>query len=326
MKEFRDKLAVVTGGGSGMGRELARQLSAEGCHVALCDVSSEDMADTKRLCETKAPQDTRLSVHLCDVSDQAQVNGFRDGVLAEHETDHIDLLFNNAGIGGGGSFVDGEREEWERTFGVCWFGVYYCCRAFVPLLIASEAGHLINTSSVNGFWASLGPGVPHTAYSAAKFAVKGFTEALINDLRLNAPHVRVSVVMPGHIGTSIGINTNKVLGKSAPLSMSAEEVAEVRKRLLQQGLPIGNETDDHIRKAMHQRSIDFRDKAPMSAAEAAMIILDGVREERWRILVGADATVLDGMVRESPDRAYEPEFIEEVRAQGHLRGLMDSDE
>jgi NAD(P)-dependent dehydrogenase (short-subunit alcohol dehydrogenase family) len=110
------------------------------------------------------------------------------------------MLFNNAGIGGGGSFLVDDRAEWERTFGVCWFGVYYCSRAFMPLLVASDEGYIVNTSSVNGFWASLGPNIAHTAYSAAKFAVKGFSEALINDLRVNAPHVKVAVVMPGHIG------------------------------------------------------------------------------------------------------------------------------
>ena len=133
---------------------------------------------------------------------------FRDEVRgAQHETDHINLLFNNAGIGGGGSFLLADREEWDRTFGVCWGGVYNCSRAFVPLLVASDAGYLVNTSSVNGFWASLGPGIAHTAYSTAKFAVKGFSEALLEDFRINAPHVKVAVVMPGHIGTDIVLNT-----------------------------------------------------------------------------------------------------------------------
>ena len=104
---------------------------------------------------------------------------FRDAVQAQHETDHINLLFNNAGIGGGGSFLIDDRAEWERTFGVCWFGVYYSSRAFMPLLVASTEGYIVNTSSVNGFWATLGPSISHTAYSAAKFAVKGFSEALV---------------------------------------------------------------------------------------------------------------------------------------------------
>src|SRR5574341_1404514 len=196
MKTFRSKLAVITGGGTGMGRALAEQLTAEGCHVAICDVSVENMAETKGRCETRASSGVRVSAHLCDVSDERQVVAFRDAVTAQHSTDHINLLFNNAGIGGGGSFLKDDRAEWEKTFGVCWFGVYYCTRAFLPLLVASDDGYIVNTSSVNGFWACLGPATAHTAYSSAKFAVKGFSEALLVDLRLNAPHVKVAVVMP----------------------------------------------------------------------------------------------------------------------------------
>ena len=98
---------------------------------------------------------------------------FRDELLGQHDRDHVDLVFSNAGIGGGGSFVNDSREEWERTFAVDWWGVYYCARAFLPLLIASGDGVLVNTSSVNGLWATLGPGMPNTAYSTAKFAVQG---------------------------------------------------------------------------------------------------------------------------------------------------------
>jgi NAD(P)-dependent dehydrogenase (short-subunit alcohol dehydrogenase family) len=318
MKAFDGRIAVVTGGGTGMGRELARQLAAEGCHVALCDVSAEHMAGTTALCEKAAPRGTRVTTHLCDVSDEAQVLSFRDAVMREHATDHVHLVFNNAGIAGGGSVLADPRDEWERTFGVCWYGVYYGTRAFLPLLVAAREGWLVNTSSVNGFWASLGPGVPHTAYSAAKFAVKGFTEALINDLRVNAPHVGVSLVMPGHVGTSIVLNTSAVLGRPSPKEMTAEELLPVRERLAQRGLPVDALSDDQLRGAMQQLAEDFRDKAPLSAAAAATIILDGVRAERWRILVGDDAKELDRMVRAHPERAYEPGFMEELRGKGHL--------
>lgn len=312
MKNFEGMLAVVTGGGTGMGRELVRALAKEGCHVAMCDVSAENMAETEDLARTEAPKGTRISSHRCDVSDEAQVNAFRDAVAKSHDTDHINLLFNNAGIAGGGGFVAGDRDEWERTFAVCWYGVYYNARAFMPMLVASKDGHLINISSVNGFWASLGPGISHTAYSTAKFAVKGFSEALITDLRLNAPHVKVSVVMPGHIGTSIALNTSKVLGKHGPLEMNAEEVAQVRNLMVQRGLPVGTLPDDAIRAAMHQQALDFRDNAPVTAAQAANIILDGVRHDRWRILVGEDAHALDRAVRDAPELAYEPEFTARV--------------
>ena len=308
MKDFRGKLAVITGGGAGMGRQLAVQLAAAGCHVAICDVFADDMAETVALCD----RGVTVSAHECDVSDEEQVLAFRDAVVERHATEHINLLFNNAGIGGGGEFVDGDREAWERTFGVCWHGVYYCARAFMPLLVASDEGYIVNTSSVNGFWASVGPANPHTAYSAAKFAVKGFSEALIADLRMHAPHVKVAVVMPGHIGTSIAINSGRIHGQPAPKDLPADQVAKIREQMVASGLPVGNESDDQIRAAVAQRAIDFRDAAPTTAAQAATIILDGVRAGKWRILVGDDAHVIDRLVREDPEPVYEPEFMGEL--------------
>ena len=313
--DFQGKLAVVTGGGAGMGRELAVQLAAAGCHVAICDVMPEHLADTQSLCSDAVT----VTAHECDVSDEAQVLAFRDAVAEQHETAHINLLFNNAGIGGGGEFVDGNREAWERTFNVCWHGVYFCARAFMPLLVASDEGCIVNTSSVNGFWASVGPTVSHTSYSAAKFAVKGFSEALITDLRRNAPHVKVAVVMPGHIGTSIAINSRLIHGSGAPEDMPAEEVAQVRAQMVEAGLPVGNEPDDHIRAAVAQRAKDFRDIAPTTAAQAATIILDGVREGKWRILVGDDAHAIDRLVRQSPETVYDPEFMLTLQEEGLFR-------
>ncbi len=321
MEDFWGKLAVVTGGGAGMGRELVIQLAAAGCNVATCDIFAETLAETAALCSDAV----RVTTHECDVSDEAQVLAFRDAVVEQHEAECIHLLFNNAGIGGGGEFVNGDREEWERTFGVCWYGVYYNARAFMPLLVASDEGYIVNTSSINGFWASLGPTVPHTAYSASKFAVKGFSEALIVDLRMHAPHVGVAVVMPGHIGTSIAMNTGRVLGAPAPADLSAAEVAAIREQMVASGLPVGNESDDQIRAAVAQRAVDFRDNAPTTAGQAASIILDGVRQNRWRILVGEDAHLIDQLVRNDPESAYEVEFMEKIQAHGALNALgLDS--
>jgi NAD(P)-dependent dehydrogenase (short-subunit alcohol dehydrogenase family) len=308
---FEDKIAVITGGGTGMGRELARQLAVAGCHVAMCDVSEENMAQTKALCEDDAGAKVRITTHLADVSDEKQVLAFRDQVMQQQNTDCVHLVFNNAGIGGTGSMIADERESWEKTFNVCWYGVYYGTRAFLPLLVSAEEGHLINTSSVNGFWASIGPDIPHTAYSAAKFAVKGFTEALVTDLRLNAPHVNVSVVMPGHIGTSIVINSGRILGTD-PKEMSDEDLAEARENLLARGLDVANSTNEQIRQALVMQGEMFRDAAPMTASDAAKVILDGVRARRWRILVGEDAAVLDRMVREDPEGAYDREFMDRL--------------
>src|SRR5438552_12680339 len=194
-----------------MGRALVRQLAADGCHVATCDVSEEALEETRAHAEQDAPPATRITTCVADVADEAQWLNFREHVAREHSTNHINLLFNNAGIGGGGSFVSDDRDQWDATFAVCWGGVYLGCRTFLPMLIASEEAHIVNTSSVNGCWASLGPARPHPAYSAAKFAVKGFTEALITDLSLNAPHIKCSVAMPGHIGTDIGRNSRRFL-------------------------------------------------------------------------------------------------------------------
>ncbi len=301
-----------------MGRELARQLAAAGCHVAMCDVSAENMERTKAICEAECPGGLRVTTHDADVSNEADLLRFRDEVMREHETDYVNLVFNNAGIGGTGSVIVDDREAWERTFNICWYGVYFGTRTFLPMLMAAEEGHLINTSSVNGFWATLGPNISHTAYSAAKFAVKGFSEALINDLRLNAPHVKVSVVMPGHIGTSIVINSGKLLGTD-PKEMSDQELADAREVFESRGIDFGNATNDQLRQALVMQGETFRDDAPMTAAAAATIILDGVRAGRWRILVGEDAHVLDRMVREDPENAYTAEFAERLSTETNWR-------
>jgi len=310
VESFTGKFAVVTGGGSGMGRELVRQLAADGCSVAACDINSETIAQTEALGRRGAPPGVQVTGHACDVSDEAQVLRFRDELLEAHAVGHVDVVFSNAGIGGGSSFVSDSRESWERTFAVDWWGVYYCARAFLPLLIASGDGVLVNTSSVNGFWASLGPGMPNSAYCAAKFAVKGFSEALIEDLRSNAPQVRVAVVMPGHVGTDIVANTFRAHWHTEPQHMTDAQVqdlipADARAKLVGAGLlPEGASADD-LRQWLARMATDFRDKAPLSAADAATVILDGVRSGAWRILVGQDAQMLDERVRAKPEAAYD---------------------
>ncbi|HEV3499723.1 MAG TPA: SDR family NAD(P)-dependent oxidoreductase [Bradyrhizobium sp.] len=316
MKDFAGKIAVVTGGGTGMGRELARQLVAEGCNVSMCDISAEAMAETKRLCEVeKLPQGLRITTHVADVSIEDQLKRFRDEITEQQATDKIHLLFNNAGIGGGGSLFTNTRDQWERTFNICWGGVYLGVRTFLPMLMKADEAHIVNTSSVNGFWASVGMGVSHTAYSAAKFAVKGFTEALINDLRLNAPHIKCSVVMPGHIGTSIVSNSRKVQSGTDSERLSENEIAQTRVRLSVAGIDVSAMSDEDVQAAAAERARSFREDAPTTAAQAAKIILDGVKAERWRILVGDDAHRLDERVRQTPERAYEPEFYQSFAAE-----------
>ncbi len=284
MREIKGKIAVVTGGGSGIGRALVCQLANQGCNVATCDVRGATLDETRALALAASPGGVKVTTFVADVSDEAQLLKFREDTDDRHETLHVHLLFNNAGIGGGGSFVTDLRREWERTFDVCWGGVYRTTRVFLPSLIRAPEAHLINVSSVNGFWASLGPDTPHTAYSAAKFAVKGFTEALVGDLRLHAPHVAVSLVMPGHIGTSIVHNTIAEFAAGADGELSGE---------------------------LQQRAEAFRDKG-LTPDQAAEIILEGVRDGRWRILVGPDAHALDEAVRSTPDSAYERDFFNKL--------------
>jgi len=187
---------------------------------------------------------------------------------------------------------------------VNWSGVYNCSRAFVPLLVAADEAVLVNVSSVNGFWAWLGPNVPHTAYSASKFAVKGFTEALIEDFRLNAPHVKAAVVMPGHVGTDIALNAWRAKGRSGP-EMEDADVAEMRTSVARIGVDAENLSDDDLRAMAKLGGESYRDNAPVSADDAAGVILDGVRAGEWRILIGDDARRLDEYVRANPATIYD---------------------
>ncbi len=313
MKDLAGRIAVVTGGGSGMGRELVRQLVAEGCSIAMGDVSAAGLAETEKLCrQERLPQGLRITTHIVDVSDRAAVERFQGEVARRHETDKIHLLFNNAGIGGGSSFIVNDRDEWERTFNICWGGVYLCTRAFLPMMLKADKGHIVNTSSVNGFWATIGANMPQTSYGAAKFAVKGFSEALQTDLRLNAPHIKCSVVMPGHIGTGIVGNTGKVQTGNDTDTLNATQLRQARSRIAAAGVDASKMSDAEVEKVVRDRVRRFLEEAPMTAAEAATVILDGVKAERWRILVGKDAEILDKRVRAEPERAYDVDFFESV--------------
>ncbi len=316
MKDLAGRLAVVTGGGSGMGRELVRQLVAEGCSIAMCDVSGAGLAETKYLSgQVRLPQGTRITSHIVDVTDEAAIERFRDEAAAQHETDKIHLLFNNAGVGGGGSMIKNERAEWDRVFDICWGGVYRCTRVFLPMMLRADKGHIINTSSVNGFWAQIGNNIPQTAYAAAKFAVKGFSEALQTDLRLNAPHIKCSVVMPGHIGTGIAANSRKLQSGNQSDVLNAHELRLARARIASSGVDASQMFDAEVEKTVRDRAKKFVEEAPMTAAEAATVILDGVKAGRWRILVGKDAHRIDELVRATPEKAYDTDFFERFAAE-----------
>jgi len=283
------------------------------------------MNETLDLCEKAKIDGVQVTTHVVDVSQEGQVLQFADDVVGLHVTRARKiLLFNNAGICSAGSIL-GDRTEWENCFNVCWGGVYYMTRAFLPLLLDSKHGYIINTSSVCGFWASIGFLSQLTAYSAAKFAVKGFTEALINDLKLNAPHIRAAVVMPGHIGTSIAVSSvgettpAKVQMRRALATQRARAVERLRgtedyNKLESTGQlkfylnDLSKLTDEAIGRRMMQEASMFS-KGGMTPHKAAEAILCGVRRGEWRILVGMDAKMLDEAVRAKPSEAYDPDFL-----------------
>jgi NAD(P)-dependent dehydrogenase (short-subunit alcohol dehydrogenase family) len=310
VKDFSGKIAVVTGGGSGIGRELVRQLVAEGCHVAIADVSASGMSETERLCrEDGMPQGTRILSVVTDVSQEDQLEHLRDEVAREFGVPHVNLLINNAGIGAGGSMFLSSREEWERTFAITFGGVYLGTRVFLPAVVTSDEGWIVNVSSVNGFWATSGGSNPNSAYATAKFAVKGFTESLVCDLKVNAPHVGCSLVMPGVIGTDILANSSRIaVGRDDEVAASAEELAAMRSRIARRGMDVAAMSDEDVIALETRTSDAYRTTAPTTAAEAATIILDAVRAGQWRVLVGEDAHELDAKVRAEPEAAYDPDF------------------
>jgi NAD(P)-dependent dehydrogenase (short-subunit alcohol dehydrogenase family) len=174
MKSFRGKLAILSGGSSGMGRSLVLALAKEGCSVAFCDL------DPARILEVEKEANVfnvKVTGHVCDVSKEEDWLSFRDAAFAAHgNPGYVDILFCNAGIAGGWSMFSTSRVQWERTFNVNWLGVYLGARTFLPLLQKAPEAQIVNTASVNALHASLGPELPHTSYSAAKMAVRGFTE------------------------------------------------------------------------------------------------------------------------------------------------------
>jgi len=206
---FQGALAIVTGGGGGIGRALCVGLVEAGCSLAFCDLSSQSAEETRVMCEAAKVAGAVVTTHRIDVSNEQEVLDFADQVAQSHTAQNRKILVvNNAGIASNES-ISGNRAAWDRVFNVNWGGVYFMTRAFMPMLLESKHGYLVNVSSINGIWASLSPFALSSAYAASKFAVKGFTEALISDLRLTAPHVRVAVVMPGNIKTGIASNLTR---------------------------------------------------------------------------------------------------------------------
>jgi NADP-dependent 3-hydroxy acid dehydrogenase YdfG len=254
MEGFAGKVAVVTGAGSGIGQALAIELARSGAKVAISDINTEGLAATEeRLKAIGAP----VKADRLDVTERESFQVYADAVV-EH-FGKVNQIYNNAGIAFAGDVEATAFKDIERVMDVDFWGVVNGTKVFLPHLIASGDGHIVNVSSVFGLFSVPG----QAAYNAAKFAVRGFTEALRQEMILAGHPVKVTTVHPG------GIKTNIVRNMTAVDSIDKGDLAENFDKKL----------------------------AKTSPQKAARIILDGVRKNRARVLVGSDAKVLDVIVR-----------------------------
>jgi NAD(P)-dependent dehydrogenase (short-subunit alcohol dehydrogenase family) len=261
------KVAVVTGAGSGIGRAVALELVRRGAKVAISDVDLEGLDATERLVAAAGGE---AHASRLDVGDRAAVDAYATAV-AEH-FGVVHQVYNNAGVAWARPILETSVEEFERVLRINLWGVIHGTLAFLPHLVASGDGHVVNVSSLNGYFAQ--PRMAH--YCTSKFAVRGFTESVRADMVEGGLPVRVSVVHPGGVRTNI-----------------ANSAMDVAKDL---GLPI-DEADEKRRRAYNEKLLK------MDPAQAARIIVDGVERNRPRILVGNDARAVDLLVRLVPTQA-----------------------
>jgi NAD(P)-dependent dehydrogenase (short-subunit alcohol dehydrogenase family) len=255
MKEFAGKVCVITGAGSGIGRALAVDLARRGARLAISDINAETVAETARLCTSRAAG-VDVESYVLDVAAKDAVFAHAEAVLERFE--RVNLVVNNAGVAVAKNVLDMPMEDFEWLMGINFWGVIYGSKAFLPALIASGDGHLVNISSVFGII-----GVPkQAAYNAAKFGVRGFTEALRQELLVAGHPVGVSCVHPG------GVRTGIARAARTDGTVDPAELADTFERM-----------------------------ARTSPEKAAAIILAGVSKRSPRILVGPDARAIDVMAR-----------------------------
>jgi short-subunit dehydrogenase len=297
--DYTGKVAWITGASSGIGAALARELAARGAHVVLSGRDEARLAEVAADC-AKDGQSTLILPF--DVRDDAALADATAKAIAWKGD--VDIAFANAGISQRARALNTDMQVYRDIIAVDLTAQIAFSQGLIGHMAARGSGALGFISSIAGK-----VGVPlRTAYCAAKFAVRGFTEALMTDLAVNAPHIKAAVVMPGHIGTDIATNSRKILG------MDGGFVAEaVKKAITAQGGDPSKLTPEEFSAIMDKSGESFRERAPTSAAQAATIILDGVRADRWRILVGEDAQYLDREVRKDPENAYGPEFYEALK-------------
>ncbi|ANY06546.1 SDR family NAD(P)-dependent oxidoreductase [Pseudonocardia sp. HH130630-07] len=261
MKTFTDRTAAITGAGSGIGRALALRLAGDGCHLALADRDAAGLAQTAALA---GPQ-VRVTTTELDVADEKAVSGWADQVVADHGSVH--LVVNNAGVALSGTVEALSLDDYRWIMDINFWGVVYGTKAFLPHLRAAGAGHVVNLSSIFGVAAQ----PLMSGYNASKYAVRGFTESLRQDLELTRSPVSATCVHPGGIKTNIARAARVHESVAAATGKPADAATAEFERLL-------STTPD----------------------AAARTILDGVRRNRRRVLIGPDAWAIDSMVRLLP--------------------------
>ncbi len=259
--EFQGSAAALTGAASGIGRALALQIAARGCDLALADVDEVGLQSLAK--EITGAHPRRVTVHRVDVADARQIEAFAQGAINAFPA--LNLLINNAGVALHGQFDEYDQAQMEWLMGINFWGVVHGTRAFLPHLERQAEGYIVNLSSIFGIVAPPG----QSAYAAAKFAVRGFSEALRHELAMNNSTVRLSVVHPGGIKTSIARSARA--GRFLREKSSAAELGDRFDRV-----------------------------ARTSASAAALRIIRGIERHEPRILIGADARFMDWMQRLRP--------------------------
>lgn len=261
MKNLKGKVAAITGAGSGMGRELAIALAKEGCHVAISSLHEENLQETVALLK---PYDVKVTASTLDVADEKAVYAWAETVVREHGK--VNLVFNNAGVAIGATVDTMKMSDFEWLMNINFWGVVYGTMAFLPHLKQAGEGHIVNISSLFGLLAQ----PSQSAYSASKFAVRGFTESLRQELKMQNNGVSCTCVHPGGIRTNIANN--------ARMSDTGETM----------GVP-------------NQKAIEvFNKLLRYPADKAAQKMIEAVKEDKARLLIGADAHAFDMLERISP--------------------------
>ena len=267
MKNFKDKTAVITGAGSGMGRYLAILLAKDGADVVVCDVNEDTLNKTLEMLKQ---YNVSVSSHVLDVAIKEDIEALPGKVIEQHGK--VDLVFNNAGVTTGGHFQDMDEKYWDWVMGVNFHGVVNSTRAFIPHMIDRPEAAIVNTSSIFGMVAVPG----QSAYHATKFAVRGFTESLALEMADTNPKLQIHCVHPGHIGTNIA-------GTARMDDRVAKKVIEDGKKSIFTWKPP---------TSLEEMGHEFK-QGGMHPSKAAKIILSGVKKNKRRIFIGVDARLLD---------------------------------